>query len=1355
MGIEVNKEDIMKHIQTPLWFFDLENFKLIWTMVKQVARKQNQNPIIAGRESVTIKVIKQKWNQKLELLFKTKYDEDWDRITSETMDRLKVEAFREIGIYVTTEQMYAYFGTSVKEGVMESPHELWKMAMSHLRDCVYDEDKGFNEQMSLDKITPWKTKESRKIILPPIDEEIGIETEETWIPNLMFESDRRDVGSTIQEQLQHMNKKSKQQIENEYKKLIRHGPLEETPELPGFTKKQNKTARYVDPRNTLTYQRSWKQTGHLVDIDIERTTKNSMEIRRKPQPIQYHLLRKAAKPENIYFRFLAVAIRFLLTFVGREKWPGKTKIPYHKLEKQAKELKGSENETTKHGLIYAELINIVVKLKKAEVQPSDKVKQLKTEYAGFLEDIYALLQKPVWTHQQKNEINYQIIQARRELESITDIHERQIKKLKTNMYQIINEELIPVRFRYYVGEVQYLDRGFYRNTDKLFTLVNDIIDLPEWDEQDCEQVQEHFKELLQAGLYPNAPENDKSRFYENNSMVLKYMETLCQQYNLKVRIPTDALIRQLKAKKGWGFTEISKLYLRLKETNRHGKDRNNYLTGVEADELEKLTDQVGTRFTGLKTENYLLLPGQNVPPWEQEMNEDRRFRETEDSILTSDLIARIVKTPMNQWEKRDLSTLRYRMERYNTNKEGSKKDMKMIQSIFLQATRTCKSLITNMGSVDVKQEDKYGNISRNMTHILGVYQNPGDEKNHHFMYHLQPQDIKYKRIQTDTENFDLLHVASNDQWLGNTFLKKQTGPTLSGMKYTRWEQVMPRCHVVEETSRQYVEGIQYITQNIPVVGKDSGEGVIRVSVPIQEKQIPSAKEAQTQTEGEEESLDVVTKHAQIKGPLDDIIVSSPQIISIKIKPGEDNEEIVQLHLVPDIRNNLSQMLEQLEQKGTKSEPRQTAKTKEEDIDQNLQKIFVSLVEKNLKKIVEPEYETYSSDSFPVPKQIWRRRVNKDLRVRLALFPVKQEEEFNKVLLDSLKEMRIEITNTARWQQIKIPTRKEFFRPGYFNHVWEQIANNSKIQISPDVWKTHPEDVDLFLIWEQEFKESDEKDLNTRINKTLETVGIYLNPRYYALPSLNPDELPNIIWKLAINYIDQCLFNPEFGFNDTNEANKKVSTQLLKLGDLTQFHELYYKEFDSDEEYRNEEGYPMVFDVVGRRIGFHYQEPPEDETNNSTGSDDPPSFIMGITQYQGEESQIARDTEPLIWTKIVQRPEQSLIQIQSKDRFLMEISAPRDMTEGNTISEVYMAKSTKSKWNQIILANQTGVVGTIRVCDTTIKQEKDNEDIIPEWMVIREKDQPSGEEQKDPSEGCANRILTDPQQESGEQINLDS
>jgi hypothetical protein len=147
--------------------------------------------------------------------------------------------------------------------------------------------------------------------------------------------------------------------------------------------------------------------------------------------------------------------------------------------------------------------------------------------------------------------------------------------------------------------------------------------------------------------------------------------------------------------------------------------------------------------------------------------------------------------------------------------------------------------------------------------------------------------------------------------------------------------------------------------------------------------------------------------------------------------------------------------------------------------------------------------------------------------------------------------------------------------------------------------------------------------------------------------------------------------------------------------------------------------------------------------------------MGITQYQGEESQIARDTEPLIWTKIVQRPEQSLIQIQSKDRFLMEISAPRDMTEGNTISEVYMAKSTKSKWNQIILANQTGVVGTIRVCDTTIKQEKDNEDIIPEWMVIREKDQPSGEEQKDPSEGCANRILTDPQQESGEQINLDS
>jgi hypothetical protein len=53
--------------------------------------------------------------------------------------------------------------------------------------------------------------------------------------------------------------------------------------------------------------------------------------------------------------------------------------------------------------------------------------------------------------------------------------------------------------------------------DKLFTLVNDIINLPEWDEGDCKQIQNHFNELLQAGLYPNAPENDKSRFYEDNS----------------------------------------------------------------------------------------------------------------------------------------------------------------------------------------------------------------------------------------------------------------------------------------------------------------------------------------------------------------------------------------------------------------------------------------------------------------------------------------------------------------------------------------------------------------------------------------------------------------------------------------------------------------------------------------------------------------------------------------------------------------------------------------------------------------------------------------------------------------------
>ena len=292
--------------------------------------------------------------------------------------------------------------------------------------------------------------------------------------------------------------------------------------------------------------------------------------------------------------------------------------------------------------------------------------------AQTLKFLNKMLVRQEWAHLERKELEQEIEEARGEYHKQFGGELAKLIQLRTELYAQLRD-LIPARFIYYTGEIKYLDRGVYRETDGFFTLVNEIWDLPEWDEDDWYEIQRHLHQAQQACLHPNMPRNLASPHEKINAFYLKYMLILCKQFKTKARETTDSLIERLNNKRE-SQLDIAKLYLRLKDTDRKGVLRLDYLTEEQEKAIKNLIAQAKRRSNGSLGWTHLPPQGPRSLLGKKE-EERRRIMETEDSISTTDLIRKLYMTPLSQWSRRDLMILRIREEKYNQNQEGSGEKM--------------------------------------------------------------------------------------------------------------------------------------------------------------------------------------------------------------------------------------------------------------------------------------------------------------------------------------------------------------------------------------------------------------------------------------------------------------------------------------------------------------------------------------------------------------------------------------------------------------------------------------------------------------------------------------------------------
>ena len=596
------------------------------------------------------------------------------------------------------------------------------------------------------------------------------------------------------QQLKEMTNSEKKELDEEYAMYV--GPKEkQKPKVPvpEFVIKGGAfdIPSYLDPRSNSIRKglKAWKRANHLEDNEIKRLKEDNMNIRRSPEKPQLHLLKKANNREDVYFKFITLVIGYICTFIENPCWSRKNKEEVEEMEKRSESKSQSNRPISKPGvyckidtyeLLMTQLSTIMEETQMYTLpdhEPGEERKNIMVETLKFMDK---MLKMQEWGHQEKRELIYEIEEARQNYHKHFGGKHGKTHQLKVELYAQLGE-LIPTRFRYYEGEIKHLDRGVYRETDDFFNLVDEIIELPEWEEEDWSRVQKHFHQMQKAGLHPNMPLEHRSPHAKINAYLLKYMQQMCKQLKYKARESNDSFLHKMYKLKAWSYDDISRLYLRLKDTNRWGMLREDQLTPDQEKMLHKLISQADKRMNANLGRDYNFLPRDYVSPMERKADEAHRFDETEDSITTTNLIRKLYMMPHTEWTRRDLYTLRQREENdYQEKISGHSENWYHIQAITLLHCKTLEAFSMNLARSRSQQDQAKED------HLGHRYMDPwGDQeescirsgskkKENMWIYHIKEGDAKYKKVKDNAKkkDYDLL-LTSPGGFGGNVIFQKQ------------------------------------------------------------------------------------------------------------------------------------------------------------------------------------------------------------------------------------------------------------------------------------------------------------------------------------------------------------------------------------------------------------------------------------------------------------------------------------------------------------------------------------------------------------------------------------------------------
>ena len=166
------------------------------------------------------------------------------------------------------------------------------------------------------------------------------------------------------------DQKKKMKEECEKLKIVKYDPTHSV----FIQAKPQDTPVYHDPLGRNGQRGSWRRIGNFEDRSIDFRRDLSMDIRRDPRPPRTNLIGLARKPEHMFFQFLTIMIRSLITLLENNcdaQWQDKKKIPYPILddlddEEAEKPWKKNmhEKKTYKLSKVYDEVLSAISLLRK-------------------------------------------------------------------------------------------------------------------------------------------------------------------------------------------------------------------------------------------------------------------------------------------------------------------------------------------------------------------------------------------------------------------------------------------------------------------------------------------------------------------------------------------------------------------------------------------------------------------------------------------------------------------------------------------------------------------------------------------------------------------------------------------------------------------------------------------------------------------------------------------------------------------------------------------------------------------------------------------------------------------------------
>lgn len=473
------------------------------------------------------------------------------------------------------------------------------------------------------------------------------------------------------EQLKKMPEVEKLVLHQEYEKFIQTStPTDEAVETPTPSLEFNDHGKleYKDYslKATTGRKRSYRNRVSSEENSTQNAMKRFEELqeknmfrRRNPTMIQ---MPRQQPEEDDFFKFITLVIGYLLTLLKKpyQQWTIEEKENIKDMVERVEDKTWMPEGSPCKGKIYHDLImQIDLITRELTLGSYNHADWKNKEFISSLEFTVQMLKKPKWNHQDKKQLKARMETIERATKTNQEPEEEKLTQLQMDLIMML-PELYATRFIYHQGEILHLDQGVYRDTDHFYDLVNEIIDIPEWEIADCIEIKRHFDQMAEAGLFHNMKLAHTSEYGDLNAPLLKYMKLLCQQIDLKAREATSDLIERLKRKKSWSQWETAKLFMKLKPTDRHGNPRPDAPNEEEEKQIFQLIDMMEIKSN--HKFDYLNLAGpRRYSRNEQYITESQRFHETESSISTKDLLKKLNTMPVNQWTRRDLHTLRVRI----------------------------------------------------------------------------------------------------------------------------------------------------------------------------------------------------------------------------------------------------------------------------------------------------------------------------------------------------------------------------------------------------------------------------------------------------------------------------------------------------------------------------------------------------------------------------------------------------------------------------------------------------------------------------------------------------------------------